>query len=310
MYLSQQINVDLTRADLDVLKRPSRVFNKLKSLFSGEMTPTEHRQAEVMLSVLQRVNVALRQIGFDNLVSISANDSVVYEDTRDTVDDLEKGHDAIVRGLSDFEVKRINSLELTVDGEKQRLRYLVHIRILRRPRAGISPVRIKVLGFLREFEQRPGESDDAFATRFNEQIQQQWVDAGVRQRKLDALAETFDAQILELRKELNSMFPARSDAEDRRKVFRSRPIQSRQIAADDRFAGIYGYLPLWYASFADEAAAGDLDDDVMFDENDSWEMEDTKNDSWSAGAAFGDGDGADGGDGGGCGSGCGGGCGS
>jgi hypothetical protein len=65
MYLSQTINVNLTQENADILKRPSKIFNKLKAAFSGEMTPAQQQRTEVMLSVLQRVNVGLRRCEFN-----------------------------------------------------------------------------------------------------------------------------------------------------------------------------------------------------------------------------------------------------
>ena len=134
MYFSQSINVRLVRENVDVLKRPSKVFNKLKSLLSGEMTPTELQQAYVMLSVLQRLNVALRQSGFEDLVRIRANDTVLYEDDGRTSGDLRAGPAALERGLRESTVGRIDTLELTVDGRGDGLRYLVEVRIARRPK--------------------------------------------------------------------------------------------------------------------------------------------------------------------------------
>lgn len=311
MYLSQTIKVNLTNENTELLKRPSKVFNKIKSLFSGDMTPTEHQQAEVMLSVLQRLNVAFRRSGLTRLVSIIADDQVLYEDSPDSSENLHEGNNALADELYNGKLNRIDTLRLTVDGEEQDLRYLIHVCIKRKPKGDETPVMIDIYGFINEFKQQATETEIDLALRVKSLIEQKWPEKADRKQYMDALEAQFEKHVASLQQAVNEQFPARSNLEPSRKVLREKAMHSHYANHNARYNDSCAYFPIFFTFYHEDGHADEMEElDLSIDNQGDWDFNgsSTASDnqsSWADGASF-----ADSSDGGSrCGGGCGGGCG-
>lgn len=311
MYLSQTLNINLTAENSDILKRPSKVFNKIKSLFSGDMTPTEQDQAEVMLSVLQRLNVALRNGGFERLVSIVINDEMIYEDNPLSEKNLHEGNEAVADKLFNGNVNRIDSLSLTVDGEYDALRYLIHVFIRRKPKKGETPVRVDVYGFINEFKKRDGESEMALAERVKSLIATKWSDENTRKVNLDSLEQAFESRVAGLQAQIDNQFPAKSTQKDSKRLIRQNPFKSHYANHRARYDNTWAYCPIFFNYYSDDAMGDELTDlNVEVDHSDYWdhassEVVTADSSSWTDSVSFSDSSGGSS-----CGSSCGGGCGS
>jgi hypothetical protein len=312
MYLSQTIKVNLTQENADILKKPSKVFNKIKAVFVGGMTPTEQRQATVMLSVLQRLNIALRKAEFDELISISANNKLLYENNVGATASLEQGSIALSDGFDSGDIKQVNTLALTVDAEIANLRFLTHVKVNRKPKTGDSPVTIDLYGFISEFKKQPNESEQELGIRVKQAIDSAWGDKLQRDSKLALLEQEFKTQVKKLQDELNDVFPAQSETAILERRVKKDKFTSKHDYHTSRYADYYAYIPFYFMYGFDNNPVEE--EGYTLDESDAWDddtfLDDNKTDA--SGASFWGGDSdssfSDGGSS--CGSSCGGGCGS
>jgi len=265
MYLSRVIKVNLTAENTEILRRPSKIFNKLKSVFSGEMTPMQKLRAEVMLSVLQRLNISLRAADFNNLVSIFANSESLYEGGQAAVDDLGQGEDALIKGLKNADIRALDSLSLTVDKKDGPLRYLLHAQVFRKPRKGATPLKLTVLGFIDEFMREGEETDEDYAKRVQKKIEKKWADKTQQKKKIGELERHFNRHVSKLQREINKLFPAQSALEDLKKVIRSEPMEMKHACHQARYSDVYSYLPLWYVFYSSETMLEEDGDKIDFE---------------------------------------------
>lgn len=323
MYLAQTINVNLTQENADLLKQPSKVFNKIKSVLSGTMTPTEQRQATVMLSVLQRLNVAMRRASFTYLVSVAVNDQLLYDNVDAIENNLEQGNAALSEGFKSGDIKQINTLSLTVDGERNNLRYVIHVNIVRKPKQDRAPVTVKIFGFINEFKHQPTETAQQFGARVKALILANWGTKQQQTQKLDALEKEFAQDTIKLQSEINQLFPAQSEADALKKLVSDKVLNSKHKSHSKRYADSYLYVPIFYGEGINEHEFGEsgfIEDKMDLTSygfevstTDVWDDDSSDNDSGSTDSSwFGGDSGTDSSSSGGssCGSSCGGGCGS
>lgn len=304
MYLLQKIDVNLTKENADILKKPSKVFNSIKAIFQGGLTPTQERQAEVMLSFLQRLNVALRQCNFDRLASVAVNDKIVYESNDG--DSFEDGREVLKSGFSSGEITKVNTLALTVDAVKGRLNYLIHVSLVRKPKVGVSPINIQIFGFINEFRRDDGEDRDMFSTRVKSMIASNWGSKKERAKRLSELEKEFTAEVSTLQVKIDELFPMKSTIADLRRSVKEKSFRSSSAYHNERYDDTYLYLPFFFESFDDV----DYEDEgYELDRMESWDNDILYYDSSSA-SGWGSFESADSSsDSSSCGSSCGGGCG-
>lgn len=266
MYLFQKIDVNLTKENADILKKPSKVFNSIKAIFHGGLTPTQQRQSQVMLSVLQRLNIALRQSKFDRLASVAVNDNVVYESAES--DSLDESSKALNSGFSSGQITKVNTLALTVDAVKEQLSYLIHVSIVRKPKQGVSPISIQVFGFINEFARKEGEEENAFSKRVKQAIEAQWGSKRERKARLNALEKEFAIEVAGLQAKVDELFPMKSTAADIQRTVKKRSFSSGSSYHNARYDDTYMYLPFFYDSYEE------LDygiDEFVLDHAESWD---------------------------------------
>jgi len=305
MYLSQIINVNLTQENADILKQPSKVFNKIKAAFSGDMTPTEQRQSIVMLSVLQRLNIAHRKAGFDDLLSIAANDKLLFESDKVNSNNLEQANVALTYSFNSGDLTQINTLALTIDGQRSNLRFLIHVNIVRKPKNAATPVTINIYGFINEFKKLPTESELELSKRVKSLIQNKWGNKQQQTQRLSVLEQEFDHEVVKLQREIDLLFPAQSDIASKQKVLGTTTLKSKHRCHSVRYDATCAYLPIFYL---EASQAEDFDqDEYVKDKLDVWDEDSSFNDNdsqnnWSGGDSSSSDSSAN------CGSSCGGGC--
>ncbi|MFC3093975.1 hypothetical protein DRW07_10875 [Alteromonas sediminis] len=308
MYLYKRIDIRLTKNYTELLRRPSKVFNKIKSLFSGEMTPTQQKQADVMLSVIQRLNVALRRSGFTRLASISVNNVLVFDcATQETT--LEQSNATLVEGFNSGDFKQLDQIQLVIDGEDQALHYLLNVSIDRKPKHHDTPVCIAMYGFVKAFGKQNTESDNVFSQRVKALMAEQWGTEAQIQQQLDALENQFEQLVTRLSDQIAEHFPSGIEVSDTQKRKRNREMSSQHQSHKDRYDAVYSYLPLFYLYTEGVYAEGE-DPFVLDSASSNWDRNTNvtvgtaDDNSWADAIEV-----SDGGSSAGCGSGCGGGCG-
>jgi len=308
MYLYKRIDVRLTQNYTELLGRPSKVFNKIKSLFSGEMTPTQQKQADVMLSVIQRLNIAMRRSDFSRLASICVNETLVFDcSTQNT--ELEQSNATLVEGFNSGDFKRVDHIQLVIDGEDDALQYVLKVTIERKPKHQDTPVSIAMYGFVKAFGKQNAESDEAFSQRVKAMMAEQWGSPEQIQQHLDILEGQFEQQVSALSENIKQHFPSGIELSDTEKRVREKAFASQHQSHADRYDPIYGYLPFFYLYsndvYGEEDGAFILDNTTSdWDRNSTGAVLGAVDSSWTDSIDMGDG-----GSNAGCGSSCGGSCG-
>jgi hypothetical protein len=265
-----------------------------------------------MLSVLQRLNIALRTAEFDELVSISVNNKLLYENNGNDKANLAQGPLELSDSYKRGDIHRVNTLALTVDADINDLRFLIQVKINPKPKAGATPVIIELYGFISEFKKQPNESEQELSKRVEQLIDTTWGDKEKRESRLLCLEQKFTEQVQKLQHAINQLFPAQSEARPIERKMRKDPFTSKHHYHQDRYLDFYAYIPLFYLY---GVGSGDItQEDYILDESVHWDADHhdmNKDNSGDTGWAIGDGSDSPSSDGGSsCGSSCGGGCGS
>lgn len=258
MFLSQEINVNLTPENVAILNRPSRFFNKLKASIAGGMTPTEVRQAEVMLSVLQRINRSFRAKGISNLVKIDINKQNVFKDEQhEDTNDLERGQRTVFEALQGGQFKAISQIDMVLENASDFLHYIIDVKLLRNPETDEAPVKITVVAVLKELERLPGESNESLVHRMKQYAEERLQDSESVARLKQCAEEEFEVVIRELNSEITKHFPAGSNRSPLRVRTASRRGNYSATRHSDTeldydldfedhfFSSSLAYLPFW-----------------------------------------------------------------
>lgn len=263
MLKQQTMEVNLSAKNTAILKRPSKLFNSIKSTFSGEMTPTQVAQANVMLSVLQRLNITLKKSDISNLVIIKMNEDIVYSDENsDFSNDIDAGVTKISERLSELKCNRLNSIELLAEGVIGSIKFIVHVSVLRKPQKGDRPIKIKVTGLLAELSKKNGESEDHLAARVKQYVQTKCSTlADVKSEDTNATM-VFSDFVAKLAVDIERYFPA---GLDKNKLLSFRGSQSNKYSRVYSNGGLDDYHffdhAFLYLLFSDSALADSLGED-------------------------------------------------
>ncbi|MDX8404146.1 MAG: hypothetical protein R8K54_07045 [Mariprofundaceae bacterium] len=208
MYLTQRITLNLTRDNEGKLEKPSKVFNKIKATFSGGMTPAETGRAEVMLSVLQRINKSFRVAKMTNLVSLAVNDQAIYQDKKGVDNDLKEGISHFVRAKAINKIAVFKRLEQIVEHTTGGILFVYDINVLQKPKKGEPPVTIVVSGFPSQFKLKTSESISDFGSRITNYVKNN-LDTNEKIMKFNAqYLHAFDHEVDRFSIVLEHFFPA------------------------------------------------------------------------------------------------------
>jgi len=89
MYLEARITVDPSELTNIVGVKPTKGFAKIAyALTGGIVSSKEERELFCAITILQQLNMVMRSVGVDNVVSIIKDDVTIYEDTAGIEGDL------------------------------------------------------------------------------------------------------------------------------------------------------------------------------------------------------------------------------
>lgn len=207
MYFHQFIDVNLTAENSKLLKRPSKIFNKLKSAISGNMTPTEARRAEVMIGILQRLNTAFRQVGIKDIDFIKVNTNIAYEDHSDDDQNFDRAIESVCFQLEQGEHKSLDEIEIIAEHSEEDIKYILSIDVNRKPANGNSPIRIQILGLNRNLHRSKDESAASFQTRVENLARQHFKNETVLEDAVSNLETQFSNKTELLNSAIGNLFP-------------------------------------------------------------------------------------------------------
>ncbi len=246
MYFTQIIDVNLTPENTQALTQPSKIFNKMKAIVVGGMTPAESKRAEVMLSVLQRINRAFRACHIENMRRLSINGEHIYIDHEGRDKDFQVGVESFINAHQNEEFKNIRHLELIAESTIKELYFVFDIQVLKTPKPGRPPVTINVLGFLSRFCLDAGESEDALSARVAQHMRRH-LKTKTKMNRFVKSHETFFKQTVDkVSEQINSYFPGGISSYDpTRNVTNKNKSKSRGSDFYSHHQSNVLYLDMW-----------------------------------------------------------------
>lgn len=171
-------------------KEPTKVFAKLfHTLTQGLLSPKEKHQTFTAISILQELNIALRQAGITNIVRLAKDGNNFYYDEKGRDDDLAEAMKEFRLNTDSFEEKLFDDIYLVLEHKDEKLRYLIEIDIKRVHLADEMPINITINGVINELEKGANETEAQLQKR---------VEGTLRDQK------TYDAYVSNYRKHFDS----------------------------------------------------------------------------------------------------------
>lgn len=183
MYFSGKLAVDPTALTEIVKMRPTKGFFKLaKELSQGLNDRTAERETFAAVTILQRLNMAMRAVGVTNIIHLSiihlSKDGVlVYEDREGVDNDFKQAIFAFGQQSDGDQRREFEVLTLALEDSGKLLDYLIEIEISSLHRVGDFPIQLTINGVLRAFVAENGELSEATQHRLAELMKdQKWHD--------------------------------------------------------------------------------------------------------------------------------------
>ncbi|WP_086932374.1 hypothetical protein [Agarilytica rhodophyticola] len=275
MYFESNFDLKPAPNIKDTLERPSKVFKKIYSLVTGGLTPTERLQTEVMLSILQSVNVKLREIDIDHLVKLSADSTDIYCEKQNGPKDLSEAIQSFAVQMQGDSAKLYKSFMLVLTHDYEGLRFLIEISIKRRVKVGESPVHVTVSAVINEFKRALGETDEKLQDRLQKVIANSKLLAEKRKKYLKSFkgfVEKLNVQmssIAHLEKTLEQitrakmMVPHSRNCNSPRRRSQASSLHHDYYCLDD----CTDYLWSWFFTMCDYASNSDFSSFELNDES-------------------------------------------
>lgn len=246
MFFSQKIKVNLTAERSDVLRKPSKLFNKLRAAISGGMTPTEAAQAEVMVCVLQRLNTACRAAGMTDMRKILANGTVVFEQHYGSNNCMDATVEDLCEQLQEGDFKPLQSLELFSEMDSKELNFAVVIHLVRKPKAGHAHIEIDITGLVAKLKKRHTDGAGKFETRIEAAARRDFVHIPSLLNKAEQYEAVFKEKVEQLLAEIKLKFPAFGYKKALIKRIASRKKLGSVAVADSCYDKEAAYLPIYF----------------------------------------------------------------
>lgn len=174
MLFNGKISMQPKQEVLIERKVPTKVFAKLfHSLTQGLLSPKEKHQTFTAISILQELNIALRQAGITNIVRLAKDGNDFYFDEKGEDDDLADAMKEFRLNTDRLEETLFDDIYLVLEHKEDKLRYLIEVDIKRVHLAEEKPINITVNGVINELEKRPDESDSQLQSRVEKTLKNQ-----------------------------------------------------------------------------------------------------------------------------------------
>ncbi|MFT5163354.1 MAG: hypothetical protein ACI9FJ_001949 [Alteromonadaceae bacterium] len=168
MLFSSRIALQPKKEVLIEPKPPTKMFAKLFHIMTSErLSPKEKHQTFTAISMLQELNVALRQANITNIIRLVKDGNDFYYDADEVDNDLGDAMRDFNMSTDTFEATLFNDLYLVLEHQVGQLRYLVEIEIKRVHNVNEMPINIHVNGVITSLKTKRGESNKQLTSRLN-----------------------------------------------------------------------------------------------------------------------------------------------
>ncbi|MEE3371138.1 MAG: hypothetical protein VX346_17530 [Planctomycetota bacterium] len=258
MYLQARITVDPSAATQLVQTRPTKGFGRLAGVLSkGLKSPEEEQETFSALTILQQLFIVLRSLGVNDIVRISKDREVLFDDVTGKPDDLKPALEQTIKNLGRQQLQVFNSLTLALLHNTRDQTYLLQLRVHRTHAVGEHPLQLVVNAFPRALAVDEDEDESVVARKLSAVFQDQSRYDGfvAQQRKalvgfLQKIQKTFrDRMQVDAVKVTTSVRIVRPNS--RVSTIAEIPLATHNSEVDPAFSGCFGtgaaffYAWLW-----------------------------------------------------------------
>lgn len=166
MLLTSKISLQPKQEVVIERKAPTKMFAKLlHALTSGLSSPQEKHQTFTAISILQELNIALRQANIVNIVRLAKDGNDFYFDAHGKDNDLAEAMKDFKLNTDNFEASLFNDLYLVLEHDDGQLRYLIEIDVKRVHGINEKPINININGVIKALEAQNGETPEQLSER-------------------------------------------------------------------------------------------------------------------------------------------------
>lgn len=151
MYLQGVITIDPSQLTHLHRVKPTKGFAKLAHILSGGLlTEKEEHETFCAIAILQQINGVMRSLGIDNVIRLSKDQVVIFEDVEGKADDLKHAIEEFRTAAKAEDTRLFDTIDLILEHHTRDLTYLIDIGIDRTHRVGEHPIHIIINALPRE----------------------------------------------------------------------------------------------------------------------------------------------------------------
>ena len=256
MYLNARLTVDPSAVTQLVKTKPTRGFGRLAGALSGGLKSSQEEQETFSaLTIIQQLFMVLRSLGINDIVRISKDQEVLFDDVTGKPDDLKPALEQTIKKLGKQRLQVFESLTLVLLHNTQDQTCLLQLQVRRTHAVGEHPLQLVVNAFPREFSAKEGEQSVSLKLSEVFRDQSRYDDFLARQRKglatfLEQVRKAFQARMqvdaVEVSTSVKIVRP-----QNRISEIGQLPLASHNPQADPAFSGCFGteaaffYAWLW-----------------------------------------------------------------
>ncbi len=216
MYIEAIISVDPSQLTNIGAAKPTKLFAKLaRALTRGMTAKREEQETFTAVTILQQLNMVLRSLDINDIVRITKDSEILFEDTEGKKDDLKEAITHFVdRAAQDESMSLFETLTLVLQHSEAGADYLLDVQVKRTHVIGEHPIQIRLSAFpcklnaagddkrLRENMRRVFASQkayDGFTAKFRsltEAFVDKLKDAFTRHMKVDDVQSTLSSKVI------------------------------------------------------------------------------------------------------------------
>ena len=197
MYLEGKITVDPSELTNIVAVKPTKGFARIAhALTGGIVSSKEERELFCAITILQQLNVVMRSVGVDNVVSITKDDVTIYEDIAGREGDLKEALDQFVQTSQATSGAVFDTLRMTLEHHRKKMTYYIDLTITRNHAVGEHPIKVILNGMPQALSAASGE----------DHVQTRLTSIFASQSSYDGFIAKYKALFSEFLDELRSAF--------------------------------------------------------------------------------------------------------
>lgn len=153
MFFISNIQLDPREATVIKSNDNDSFINNLKSIFlPNKYDKKIEQETFTAISIIQKVNIALLELGIKNIIKLSVDNYDYYKDTKSKDEDLELAFAQLKYKIDPLSSKLFENIEIVLEHSDSDFKYYIDIDIDRQHIVKEYPINIRVIGFYKEFQ--------------------------------------------------------------------------------------------------------------------------------------------------------------